>query len=483
MNRTLLATAFLAVSLHAAPPPPAPRPAPAAKYKLAESSARPLERDDWWSIFGDPQLDRLIAQVETANFDTQAALARVEQARAATGIARAEFFPTIRLGQTTSRARNSATQRVAGFSGTLRSATINTLSLPVDFGYELDVWGRIRKGVDAARADADAAQAVHDTLVLTLRAEVAATWFSLRTLDTQRAILRGTIGLRGEALDFAQQRMSGGIGTDFDVARAEAELASAEAEIAGLAQRRPALENGLAVLVGTDPSRFRVDADLAWKQTVKVPAIPPGIPAQLVSRRPDVAAAESQLAAASARIGVARTQFLPTIRLAGQIGLLTGEGDALFDRESRTWSFGATVSVPLFEGGRLRYGLDAAHAVHQEAVARYQQTVLTATADVETALGALRALADRIAAQTRGEAATARGAKFARDRYRAGTSTYLEVIDAERGALNTQLATAAISGEQLATIVQLIKALGGGWQGGDSRSHPSGRSSERLITQ
>lgn len=474
--RYLLLSAALTATLSAGPAPTAPKtPArpknaaqpryePAPKYKeAATASPRLPERENWWSVFADAELNRLIAQVETANLDVEGALARVEQARAATGIARSEFFPTIRMGFSNIRSRNSATQRVAGFPGPLPTSTLSTTTLPIDFGYEIDVWGRIRKGAAAARLDAEAALATHDTLVLTLRAEVASTWFLLRTLDTQRCILRETIGLRREALGLEKQRLDAGISTDFDVARAETEMANAETDLATLNQRRPALENGLAVLTGQDPSRFRVGADLAWTSDVKIPGIPAGIPAQLVSRRPDVAAAEQQLAAATARIGVARADFLPTIRLTGQIGLLTSERSELFDDDSRTWSFGPTVSIPLFEGGRLRYNLKAAQAVEKEARARYQQTVITATADVETALGALRALVVRNTAQTRAQNATGRSAKIARDRYQAGTTPYRDVIDAERDALSAQLTAAAVLGERLATTVQLIKALGGGW--------------------
>ena len=468
--RTLLLSALLAAMAQAGDGKAAPAAAnkydPAPKYKAAASaSPRLLERESWWTVFGDSGLNRLIADIDVANLDAAAALARVEQARAATGVARSEFFPTIKINYSEIRTRNSATQRVIGFPGALPSGTITTNTLPVDFGYEVDVWGRVRKNVQAAREDADASLATYDTLILSLRAEVASTWFSLRTLDSQRGILRATIGLRTEALDVAKQRLNAGIGTDFDLARAEAELASAQADLAQLAQRRPALENGLAVLVGRNPSQFRVAEDLSWSSGAKIPVVPAGIPAQLVSRRPDVAAAEHQLAASSARIGVARAEFLPTVRLTGQVGLQSGFGDEFFRSDSRTWSFGPTVSIPIFEGGRLNANLKAAKGVQQEATAHYQQTVLTATADVETALGALRALVNRNEAQLRAEAATTRGAKIARDRYKAGTSTYLEVIDAERGALSAQLTTAALTGERLATTVQLIKALGGGWEG------------------
>jgi multidrug efflux system outer membrane protein len=325
------------------------------------------------------------------------------------------------------------------------------------------VWGRIRGGINAANADLDALAAAREALTLALRAEVASTWFSLRTLDAQRAILRETVTLRKATLELARQRMNAGIGTDFDVARAEAEVATAEADLASLAQRRPALESGLAVLTGANPSKFSVDSDLGWKGEPRVPVVPAGIPAQLITRRPDVAAAERGFAAAAARIGVAEAAFLPTVRLGGQIGVLTSDAEQTFDKDSRTWSFGASFSLPVFDGGRNKASLSAAKAVAKESRAKFEQAVLSATADVETALGALRALQVRSEAQHRAAASTARGASLANDRYKSGTSSFLDVLEAERSALSARLAIAAMNGERLATTVQLIKALGGGW--------------------
>ena len=475
MKATLLFTALCVAPLTAAPPARAFRApiigaeygAPAAdvasRYRNAPGTARLLSGGDWWSVFGDAQLTQMLDRVASDNLDIQAAMARIEQARAVSGIARAEFFPSITLNPGVLRSRNSATQRVAGFPGPLPSASISTVTVPLDFGYELDVWGRIRRNVEAADADLDAVWSAREALALTLRAEVAATWFTLRTLDAQRGILRETVTLRKQTLDLAQQRMKAGIGNDFDVARSEAEVANAEADLAALAQRRPALENGLAVLLGANPSRFSVAVDLSWKAAPRVPLVPAGIPAQLVTRRPDVAAAERSLAAASARIGVAKAAFLPVVKLGGQIGLLTGDSGELFDKDSRTWTFGASFSLPIFDGGRNRASLSAARSVAKEARAKFEQAVLSATADVETALGALRALQTRGEAQHRAQASTARGASLARERYKSGTSPYLDVLEAERSALNAQLAIAALNGERLATTVQLIKALGGGW--------------------
>lgn len=437
---------------------------PAPRYRNGRGAEQQLAGNNWWTAFGDAQLTRLINEVGLSNLDVQAAMSRIERARALSGIARADFFPSITLNPAIQRARNSSTQLVAGFPGPLSTATITTTTIPLDFGYELDLWGRIRRSVDAAASDFDSLRAARESLALTIRAEVAATWFTLRTLDTQRGILRESVTLRKQTLDLAQQRLKAGIGNDFDVARAEAEVANAEAELAALSQRRPALESGLAVLIGVNPSRFSVDSDLSWRGSPRVPSVPEGIPAQLVTRRPDVASAERVLVATNARTDVARTAFLPTVRLGGQIGLLTGDHEQLFDKDSRTWSFGASMSFPVFDGGRNRAALNAAQATAREARAKFEQTVLAATGDVEAALGALRALDVRREAQQRAETATARGAGLARERYKSGTSQYLDVIDAERGALAARLGSAAVAGERLATTVQLIKALGGGWE-------------------
>ncbi len=460
MKITFLYATLCIATLHAAELPSVDV---APKYRYGTTSERRLSGDDWWRIFGDVQLSRMLDQVAEQNLDVRAATARIEQARAVAGIARAEFFPSITLHPSLQRARTSATQRFPGFPGAIPTATLTTATVPLDFGYELDVWGRIRGSVDAAKADIGAAIAARDALALSLRAEIAATWFTLRTLDEQRMILRDTVALRKETLRLANERMGAGIGTDFDVARAEAESAAAEAELAGIAQRRPALESALAVLTGANPSRFRLPAELAWKNDPRIPAVPAGIPAQLITNRPDVAAAARSLSAAGARIGVAKTAFLPVVKLGGQIGVLTSDAEQLFDKDSRTWSFGASLSFPVFDGGRNRAALSAASASAKEAQAKFEQAVLSATADVEAALGALRALVVRNEAQQRVQAATARGASLARERYKSGTSPYLDVLEAERSALAAQLGVAALNGERLAVTVQLIKALGGGW--------------------
>ena len=472
MRTIVFFTAILALSAHAERPlqrgrkaqkPEVPSAEAAPNFRNGGGTSRLLAGGDWWSAFGDAQLTRLLDRVASDNLDVEAALARIEQARAVAGIARSELFPSITLNPAIQRARSSGTQRFPGFPGTPPTATIFTTILPLDFRYEVDLWGRINGNILAATADLESIWAARDALTLSLRAEVASTWFALRTLDAQRGVLRESVKLRKATLELAQQRMKAGIGNDFDVARAEAEVATAEADLAGLAQRRPALESALAVLTGTNPSKFFVAEDLAWKGVPRLPIVPAGIPAQLLTRRPDVASAERGLAAAKTRIGVAETAFLPSVKLGGQIGLLTSDVEQVFDKDSRTWNFGASLSFPIFDGGRNRASLSAAKAVAKEARAKFEQTVLAATADVESALGALRALEVRSEAQVRAQSSTARGAGLARERYKSGTSQYLDVIEAERSSLAAQLAIASLNGERLATTVQLIKALGGGW--------------------
>lgn len=472
MRTILYFTAVIALSARAERPlfrerkplPPAtPTAEPATNYRNGGGTARLLSGGDWWSAFGDAQLTRLLDRVASDNLDVHAASARIEQARSVAGIARSELFPSITINPAIQRARSSGTQRFPGFPGTIPTATLSTTSLPLDFRYEIDLWGRINGNIVAATTDIESIWAARDALALSLRAEVASTWFALRTLDAQRGILRESVKLRKATLELAQQRLNAGIGNDFDVARAEAEVATAEADLAGLAQRRPALESGLAVLTGANPSTFSVGDDLSWKGVPRLPIVPAGIPAQLLTRRPDVASAERGLASAKTRIGVAETAFLPSVKLGGQIGLLTSDTEQVFDKDSRAWNFGASLSFPVFDGGRNRASLSAAKAVAKEARARFEQSVLAATADVESALGALRALEVRSEAQVRAQAATARGANLARERYKSGTSQYLDVIEAERSSLAAQLAIASLNGERLATAVQLIKALGGGW--------------------
>ncbi len=436
-------------------------------YKSEElgswKEGKPLDnvpRDAWWKVFNDPILDGLQQRATEANQELKAAVARVEQSRATARIARSELMPAVNFDPSYERQKYSPNQNPS-----FGNITANTFSVPLDLSYEVDLWGRVRRGFESARADAQANLASFYSVLLTLHSDVAQSYFALRALDAEIAIVSATVDLRKEQVRLVRSRFEGGIGNDLDVARAETELATAEADAASLAKRRAELENALAILVGANPSAFKLAAyqgALAnWNP--QPPAIPAGLPGDLLERRPDVSEAERQLAAVNARIGVAKAAFFPVVRLTGSGGYLSGDVENLFNWESRVWSFGPSVSLPIFAGGRLRANYQRSQFDYDEAVAKYRQQILVAFGDVEDSLSGIRHLADQSAAQDRAVANAQRAALLASDRYKSGIVGYLDVVDADREALQAQRASALLTGQREIAAVQLIKALGGGW--------------------
>jgi multidrug efflux pump len=440
--------------------------APAA-YKAAEfgewKEGRPLDtlpKGNWWEVFNEPALNELQQRAQADSPPLRAAVARVDQARAAARVSRSEFLPNLDFDPSWRRERFSPNQ-VPAF-GTM---TFNTFRVPLDLSYEVDLWGRVRRGFEGARADAQASVASLHHVLLTLQGDLAQNYFRLRALDAEIAAVAGTLRFRREQVDLVKNRLEGGIGTELDVVRAETELASAEAEAAALARNRAELENALGILVGTNPAGFKfaalADAQLNWNP--KPPVIPAGLPADLLERRPDVAEAERQLASANARIGVAKAAFFPVLRLTGSAGYLSGEVDNLFNWDSRIWSIGPSLSLPIFATARNHAKLRNTQAAFEESVANYRQRVLVAFGDVENSLAAIRFLAQQAEAQDRALASARRATDLADQRYRAGIVSYLEVVDANRIAFQIERATAQLAGQRLIATVQLIKALGGGW--------------------
>jgi multidrug efflux system outer membrane protein len=435
-------------------------------YKDAEftgtwKEGQPLDhvpRGDWWLVFGDGTLNRLEAQARQSNQEFQAALARVEQSRAAARVARGALLPNLNADPGFSR-QSYSPNKVPTFG----SLTANTFSAPLDLSYEVDLWGRVRRGFESARDEAQASVAALNTVLLTLQADVAENYFTLRALDAEIATVTGSVSLRREQVRLVRFREQNGLGTALEIAQAETELANAEAEAASLAKHRDELENAIAILVGTNPSGFKLAAltDPGWN--LPPPEIPAGLPADLLERRPDVSAAERQLAAANAKIGIAKAAFFPVLTLTGSGGFLSADADTLFNWNSRTWSIGPSLSLPLFAGGRNRANFRRAQAAHEESVAHYRQRVLIAFGEVESSLSGIRHLAERAGAQERAVTNSRRAAALADDRYRSGASGYLEVVEANREALNTERASALLNGQRLVATVQLIKALGGGW--------------------
>jgi len=438
-----------------------------ADYKSKElgswKTGTPLDnvpKGTWWEIFGDDTLNELESQAAQANQQLKAAIARVDQARATARVARSELLPSLNLDPSFTRERYSPNQMPS-----FGSLTVNNFQTPLDLSYEIDLWGRVRRGFESARAEAAASLAAFHSVLLTLQADIAQNYFLLRSLDAEIASVTSTVGLRKEQLQLVRSRFEGGIGNELDIARAETELATTEAEAASLAKRRVELENALAILVGSNPAMFKLAAleraNTNWNP--QPPAVPAGLPADLLERRPDVADAERQLAAANARIGVAKAAFFPVVRLTGSGGYVSADIDNLFNWESRTWSIGPSVSLPIFAGGRNRASYKFSQAAYQESVAKYRQQILVAFGEVENSLAGIHHLSTQASAQNRAVANSRRAVELATERYRSGLVSYLEIVDASRDALQTERGSAQIAGQRLVTAVQLIKALGGGW--------------------
>lgn len=424
---------------------------------------RPLDtvpKGAWWEVFNDPLLNDLERRAAEANQDLKAAMARVEQARATARVARSELLPTVTFDPSYTRQRYSPNQEPS-----FGPLTASTFSTPLDLSYEIDLWGRVRRGFEGARADAQASLAAFYNVLLTLHADVARNYFALRALDAEIAAVTATVALRREQVQLVRGRFEGGVGNELDVARAETELATTEADAASLARQRAELENAQAILVGANPATFRFAArartNADWNP--EPPDIPAGLPADLLERRPDVAEAERRLAAANAQIGVAEAAFFPVVRLTGSGGYVSGDIDTLFKWDSRVWSIGPSVSLPIFAGGRNRANYRRSQFAYEETVAKYRQQILVAFGEVEDSLAGIRHLAAEAAAQNRAVANARRAAELAGERYRSGIVSYLEVVDANREALQAERSRAQLAGRRQVASVQLIKALGGGW--------------------
>ncbi len=419
-----------------------------------------LSKGEWWTVFRDSRLSNLVATATTNNQQLKAAIARFDQARATARISRGDFYPTVSLPLTAETQRTSENMP-SPFPLNGLHYLGPAFNAPVEFSWEIDLWGKLRRTAEGTRADAAAAaDAVHNVL-LGIQAEVAINYFRIRTLDNEMRLVRSAVGLRDEVLKISSARVQAGAGNDLEMAQAETEVAAAQAELSALQAQRDQLENALAILIGTSASSFRVP--VMASALPLPPSVPAGVPSDLLERRPDISQAERVLHAATARIGVAKALFFPSVRLLGRGGFQSGDIDVLFEPSSLMWSVGPSISVPLFSGNRNRWNLTRSKAVHDEALAGYRQAFLAALADVETSLSSIRNLSTQAENQGRARGSAEKAAQLARTRFEAGTSLYLDVIDANRTTLTLQRSSAQIAGQRLIATVSLIKALGGGW--------------------
>jgi NodT family efflux transporter outer membrane factor (OMF) lipoprotein len=442
----------------AMPEPPATYKEEAGGWKVS-APADTATRGRWWTMFADPDLDALEAQVSDANQSLKAALARLEQARAQTRIARSSWFPT--LTAEASATRGEASIYAPGYAPG-KTRTGNSFILSGDLSYEIDVFGRVRNTVAGARATEQATAGDVAALDLSVHAELATDYFVLRGLDIEQRFLDQTVIDYARALELTQNLYRGGAAAIADVQQAQAQLESARTQAEDTRLRRAQAEHAIAVLVGREASGFSVSAR-ADDTFPALPNIDAGLPSQLLERRPDVAAAERRVAAANANIGVARAAYFPVFDLLGAAGSQGTTSANWLTAPSRFWSIGPQAVLTLFDAGLHAAQSAAAHASYDEQVANYRNTVLTAYQDVEDNLVALRQLRLQSVSQAAAVTASQGALDQANLRYKGGIVTYLEVVSTENAALAARLTAADIGIRRATAAVQLVKALGGDW--------------------
>jgi NodT family efflux transporter outer membrane factor (OMF) lipoprotein len=425
-------------------------------WKTAQPSDQ-IAKGKWWEIFGDPQLNSLEEQINVSNQTLKAAQAQFEQARAVVRINRSNLYPTVTAGASVVRSHQSE-NRPNGRLATTNNYT--DLLLPVDASYEADVWGRVRRTLEAARANAQAAAADLESVRLSLHAELASDYFQLRTLDAEVQLLNSTVAAYEKALELTQNRYSGGVASQVDVAQAQTQLETTRAQATDLSVQRAQFEHAIAVLTAQSASTFSVPPTPLANTP---PVVPAGLPSDLLERRPDIAGNERRMAATNAQIGVAKAAYYPTITLSASGGF---EGSSItnwFNGPSGFIAGGASALVTAFDAGRRRAVTDEARAAYDQSVANYRETVLAAFQEVEDSLSALRLLEEEARTQDAAVAAAQHFLALSTNRYKGGVATYLEVITAQSIALSDQRTAVEIGGRRMLASVSLIRALGGGW--------------------
>ena len=425
-------------------------------WKPAQPSDAKL-RGDWWTLFGDPELDSLERQIDVSNQNLKAAQARFQQARAIIRFNRSGLFPTLSIGADVSANRNSATTTL---TSPAVQANYGNFALPLEFNWEIDAWGRIHHQIEAAREEAQATAADLETIRLSLHSELAFDYFELRSLDAEQKLLDNTVLAYRRAYDLTYNRFEGGAASGAEVAQAETQLQTTIAQDQDIGVQRAQYEHAIAALIGKAPAEFSLPPQ---PLNIAPPQIPVGVPSQLLERRPDIAAAERRVAEANGQIGIARAAYFPTVLLSAAVGLQGSSLTNWFNWPSRFWAVGPTVLQTLFDAGRRRAVSEAATADYDALVATYRQTSLDAFQQVEDNLAALRILSQEARTQHAAVAAAQRSLDLSMNRYTGGLVTYLEVVTAQSTALADERTEVDILRRRMDASVLLVKALGGGW--------------------
>jgi NodT family efflux transporter outer membrane factor (OMF) lipoprotein len=421
---------------------------------------------NWWEIFQDPQLNALEAQVNVSNQNLKAAEAQYTQARALVRYYRADYFPTITGGASASRNRISQNRPA---SIVANGTTYNDFQIPFDLSYEVDVWGRVRRTVESYREQAQASAADLATVNLSMHAQLALDYFQARTLDAEEQLLNSTVTQYQQALDLIESRYAGGLASDLEVQQAKTQLETTRAQAIDVGVARAQYEHAVAVLIGKPPADFSL---AALPLTAPPPAIPAGLPSELLERRPDIAAAERRMASANAQIGVAKAAYYPVISLGASGGFESGAISTLLTGPSALWSVGGSAIAPIFDAGRRRANLDQAIAAYDQTVANYRETVLTGFQQVEDNLVALRILENEAQVQEKAVVAAQKYLELANTRYVGGVTSYLEVTTAQSAALSDEVTAVSILGRRMVDAVTLVQALGGGWNSSELPKRP-----------
>lgn len=426
-------------------------------WKAAQPSDA-IAKGKWWEVYSDAQLNALEEQVTVSNQTLKEAQAQFLEARAAILTVRSGYFPTVTAAAGAAGYRQSQNQALFKTGSPVTYA--NYEFPPIDASWEPDVWGRVRRQVEAARSEAQATAADLANVDLSLHAELALDYFQLRGLDSQKQLLDSTVESYEQALQLTDSRYKGGVASAVDVAQAQTQLETTRAQDEDVSVDRAAFEHAIAVLIGKPPYQF---SQPSAPLTIPPPAIPPGLPSELIERRPDIAAAERRVQEANAQIGVARAAYFPVFALTGGGGFESSTIMNLLNGPSGFWSLAGSAAEVIFDGGQRRGITEEARASYDKSVDTYRQTTLTAFQEVEDNLAALHILEDEAKTQNAAVAAAEHSLALSNSRYKGGVASYLEVTTAQSAALGDERAAVDVLTRRMAASVQLIKALGGGW--------------------
>ena len=416
-----------------------------------------MSKGEWWEIYGDPQLNDLEQQVTAANQSLKAAAEQFAAARAAVHGVRSNYYPTLSVAPLAGGASPSQDRATAA---NINRQTFPDYQIPFDVSYEPDLWGRVRQSVASSRAEAQASAADLANVSLTLHAELAADYFDLRSMDSQKQLLDSTVDAYSQALSLTQQRYNGGLSSGVDVAQAQTQLETTRALAIDVEVQRADDEHAIAVLVGKPASDFKIDPRPLKDSP---PVVPPGLPSELLERRPDVAAAERVVASENALIGVEKTAFFPNVLISATGGFESSRITTLLQGPAGFWSLAGSAAETIFDAGARRAAVQQAQANYNQSVDNYRQTVLSAFREVEDNLSALRILEEEAKTEDGAVVAAQHSLALSESRYRGGVANYLEVTTAQSAALTNERTAVDILARRMSASVVLIKALGGGW--------------------